>query len=105
MRVRIRRFGRLRLIGKSGHSQSVVVAGGKADLNQLGGTRPPAVVDRRGLRRNLVGQAEFAHFGVDFGAAFPLFELQRAQPVTDPFIMVSEGLRRVRQLEVFLPSR
>ncbi len=33
MRVRIRRFERLRLIGKSGHSQSVVVAGGKADLN------------------------------------------------------------------------
>jgi hypothetical protein len=49
MRVRIRRFERLRLIGKSGYSNPVVVADGESDLNQLGGTRPPAVVDRRGL--------------------------------------------------------
>jgi hypothetical protein len=75
MRVRIRRFGRLRLISKSGHPRSVVVAGGESGVNQLGGTRPPAFVDGRGLRRCRVRQSESAHLGEDFGAALPLFEL------------------------------
>ena len=58
MRVRIRRFGRLRLIGKSGHSQSVVVAGGKADLNYLGGAMPPTSFEEGGLSGRRLRQSE-----------------------------------------------
>src|SRR5579863_9184860 len=105
MRVRIRRFGRLTLIGKSGHSETVVVAGSESSVDQLGGTRPPAVVDRRGLCRNRVRQSEAAHLRIDFGAALPLLELQRTQLVPNPLVVFDEGLRRVRQLEVLLPSR
>src|SRR5580700_5493726 len=104
MRVRIRRFGRLRLLSKAGDSDALVVAGVESGMDRAGGAVPPAAVDRRGLRRERVGQSESAHLRVDLGAALPLFELQRPQPVADPFVIVSEGLRRVRQLEVCLPS-
>ncbi len=96
MRVRIRRFGRLRLIGKSGYSKSVVVAGSESGVDRHGGPMPPASVNPCGLRRNRVRQSEAAHRGIDLRVALPLFELQRSQPVAEPFVLVSEGLRRVR---------
>ena len=99
MRVRIRRFGRLRLTRKSGYSDSVVVADIETGLHEHGRVAPPPASIRRDLRRCVLVYAEFAQFSVDSGAAFPLFELQRTQAVADPFVVVGEDLRRVRQLE------
>jgi hypothetical protein len=105
MRVRIRRFGWLRLAGKSRHPHSVVVAGIETELHERGRATPPAARVRRRSRRGAFFYAEFAQFGIDLGAAFPLLELQRSQAVTDPFVVLGEDAGRIRQSEVFLPPR
>src|SRR5713226_9538623 len=66
---------------------------------------PPTSLEEGGLSGRRLRQSESAHFRVDLGAALPLLELQRAQTVADPFIVVGEDSRRVRQLEVPFPSR
>src|SRR5262249_41971951 len=104
VRVRIRRFGWLRLARKSGYSDSVVVAGIETDMHEQGRVVPPPACVGRNFCRCVLIYAEFAQFGIGLGAAFPLFELQRPQAVTDPFVVFDEDPRRVRQLEVLLPA-
>src|SRR5713226_8896381 len=64
---------------------------------------PPTSLEEGGLSGRRLRQSEAAHFRVDPGAALPLLELQRAQTVADPFIVVGEDSRRVRQMEVQFP--
>src|SRR2546430_15961914 len=104
MRVRIRRFGWLRLRGKTRDSKSVEVGVGQGDVDRQARVVAPATGVGRNLSRREDRHASGSQLTKNGAASFPLLELQRAQAVTDPPVEVVEDARRVGQLEVALPA-
>ena len=100
MRVRIRRFERLRLIGKSRYSQLVEVAGGESEMDEQHCIVPPTPRVSGSSSCCVFRHAEFAQLGVDPRAPLPLLELQRPQTMANPLVVVRKDSRGMRQLEV-----
>src|SRR6266852_1786086 len=105
MRVRIRRFGGLRLAGKSRDSHPVVVARGQGGIEQLGGVFPPASRVPCHLPGCILVCTEALHFPVDGFPSLPLFQLHHPQTMANPLVETTENARRLRKSEVFLPTR
>src|SRR5215469_9329649 len=72
MRVRIRRFERLRLVGNARYSQLVEVVGGEAEMDEHGCVVPPAPRIGGRLSSRTLRHAEFSQLGIDPRATFPL---------------------------------
>jgi len=95
MRVRIRRFGWLRVTSKFRHSHSVVGTRGQSGVQQLGGILPPTSRVRRHLPGRVLIGSEAAHFPVDGRPSLPRLELNHPQPVAKPFVHMAEDPRRL----------
>ena len=104
MRVRIRRFGRLRSAGESGDSQVVIVAGGQCQLQRHAGVLPPAARVGGHLPGHILRRASAPKLPIEGRASFPLAPLSLAQAVTDPFIQVLEEARSLGPPEILLPA-
>src|SRR3990170_4815625 len=105
MRVRIRRFGWLRLASKSRDAHPVVVARGQGGVKRPVGRDPPPASGLGGGRtRDAIGDAPGAQLAIDRRSTLPLLELRGTQAVTNPLIEAVEDARRISQTEVGLPS-
>src|SRR2546425_13005400 len=95
MRVRIRRFGKLRLRGKSRYSDSVVVAHRQGGIQQHGGISPPTSRVRCHLPSRVLVCSKAPHLSVNGLTSLPLFELNHPQTVANPFVELLEDARRI----------
>src|SRR6266511_1176404 len=105
VRVRIRRFERLRLAGKPWDSLPVVVARGQRDLERRAARRPPPVSGEAGGHRGgVLGYSPCSQFAKDRRPALPLFELDEPQAMADPLVEVAKHAGRLRQPEELPPA-
>src|SRR5437660_3720186 len=104
MRVRIRRFGRLRSRGEPRDPQLVEVSVWQSDVDGDLGVGPPPFRVRGNLRRRTLGHSTGAKLAKNRGSSLPLFQLQAPQSVTDPLVEIIEDTRRLGLLEVFPPA-
>src|SRR6266513_1683517 len=104
MRVRIRRFGRLRSTAKPGYSQRIDGARRQSDVDQDAGVMPPAARVDGDLPCSDVGEPERSEVAVRRASSLPLFQLHGTQAMADPFVDVVEGPWSLRQPEVSFPA-
>lgn len=84
MRIRTGRFESLRA-GESGHSHLIEPGDGHHAAQELGDVAPPTAVAGRHLSRNVLSCSQCLEFAVHRLASFPLVQLDRSQPVAQPF--------------------
>ena len=103
MRVRTGRFEKLRS-RETGQSQSIRPVQGQDGVEEHAAIAPPATAIGRHLSRNVSPGTQHQQFPVHGRTAFPVFELDGAQPMTQPLVKLSPDLWCLRQPEVRLPS-
>src|SRR6266852_367254 len=104
IRVRIRRFGRLRLAGKPWYSDPVEVAVRQRGVqSDVSGRPPPAFAVGGDLRGRALRETSGAQFTEDLCAPLPLFELDHSESSANPGIEVLKTSGRLIEAEVFPP--
>src|SRR5687767_4803413 len=100
MRVRIRRFKRLRSRTQPGQPQLVEQAVRERDVQSHRGVLPPSASVAGHAGRQVRRQPPRDKLTVGCPTPYPLLQLDPAETMPEPFVLSAEDARRLREPEV-----
>lgn len=103
MRIRTGRFEELRS-GETGYAKTIKVRARHDGVRQTRAVAPPTARIGNHRPRQARRRAECAQFPIHGGAALSVLELNRPEPMPQPFIQRTPDVRRLRQPEVGFPT-
>ena len=106
MRVRIRRFGELRLARESRETERLEVPTGQRNVQSfVRGDMPPASPESSGDPERPAADSPTLQLAIHRPSAFPLSQHEHTQASVKPLVHLGESARRVSEAEIGPPPR
>src|SRR3990172_10761446 len=105
MRVRIRRFAKLRSRGEPWNSQPVEVLLRQHDVNRVRRMVPPPPAANSHPPREILRGSALAKLRVRSLGRLPVLQVDLPQPMSYPFVQIPKDLRRLSHPKIRPPAR